>query len=181
MKKISLIFKEVSENRIKNTLKSSEAVFVIKYSGVSSPDLCSLRQSLKRSNASMFVVKNSVARRALKDSGLDLLIKNVEGPCSLVFVKEEPVIVSQVLCNFVKEHEQLKLEGGTLKDKILERKDIESMSKLPSKGALRAQLVGVLNSPISGLVITLSQVLAKFVYCLDQIKGKKSTGGTPRA
>ncbi|MCX5699957.1 MAG: 50S ribosomal protein L10 [Candidatus Omnitrophica bacterium] len=175
MKKIGLIVKEFSENRIKDTLKKSDAVFVVKYSGVSSPDLCSLRQSLKTKSASLFVVKNSVARRALKNSGLELLVKNIEGPCGLIFVKDEPVAASQILCNFTKDHDKLKLEGGSLKDKIIERKDIESMSKLPSKEVLRAQVVGVLNSPISGLVITLNQVLAKFVICIDQIKNKKTS------
>jgi len=173
MKKIGLIFKETSENRIKSTLKDSDAVFIVKYSGVSSPDLCSLRLTLKGSRASLFVVKNSVARRALKDSSLEPLLKNIDGPCGLVFIKDEPVAASRVLCNFTKEHEQLKLEGGTLKDKIIEKKDIEHMSKLPSKEVLRAQVVGALNSPISGLVITLNQVLAKFVICLDQIRQNK--------
>lgn len=173
MKKISLIFKEASENRIKNTLKESDGVFIVKYLGVSSPDLCSLRQTLRASRASLFVVKNSVARRALKDSGLELLIKNIEGPCGLIFVKDEPVAVSQVLCNFTKEHEKLKLEGGSLNSKIIEGKDIESMSKLPSKEVLRAQVVGALNSPISGLVLTLNQLLVKFVICIDQIRQNK--------
>ena len=173
MKKLGLVFKEVSENRIKETLKKSDALFIVKYSGVSSPDLCSLRQTLKGSCASLFVVKNSVARRALKDSGLELLVKNIEGPCGLVFIKDEPVAVSRALCNFAKEHEKLKLEGGSLKDKVLERKDIEAMSKLPSKEILRSQVVMTLNSPISGLVITLNQILAKFVYCIDQIRQNK--------
>ncbi len=175
MKKIGLVFKEVSENRIKSTLKDSDAVFIIKYSGVASPDLCTLRQTLKGSKASLFVVKNSVARRALKDSGLEVLVKNIEGPCGMVFIKEEPVAVSKSLFEFVKEHEQLKIEGGSLKDKVLERSDIEAMSKLASKEVLRAQVVMTLNSPISGIVITLNQILAKFVYCIDQIKQKKES------
>jgi large subunit ribosomal protein L10 len=175
MKKLGLVFKEISENRIKDTLKKSDAVFIVKYSGVASPDLCSLRQTLRGSKSALFVVKNSVARRALTDSGLEALVKSIEGPCGLIFVKDEPVMVSQVLCNFVKEHEQLKLEGGSLNNKVLERKDIEAMSKLPSKEILRAQVVMTLNSPISGLVITLNQVLAKFVYCIDQIKNKKAS------
>jgi len=173
MKKLGLIFKEASENRIKNTLKGSEAVFIVKYSGVKSPDLCSLRQTLKGGHASLFVVKNSVARRAFKDSTLEPLIKNIDGPCGLIFIKDEPVATSQALCNFSREHEQLKLEGGFLKDKIIQKSDIEYMSKLPAKEVLRAQVVGALNSPISGLVITLNQVLAKFVICLDQIRQKK--------
>lgn len=174
MKKIGLIVKEASESRIKTNLKDSGTVFIIKYSGVSSPDLCSLRMTLKGASASLFVVKNSVARRAFKNSTLEPLIKNIDGPCGLVFVKDEPVAVSKALCDFTKEHEKLKLEGGALNDKIIEKKDIEQMSKLPSKEVLRAQVVCALNSPISGLVITLNQVLAKFVICLDQIKQKKT-------
>jgi large subunit ribosomal protein L10 len=175
MKKIGLVFKEASESRIKNTLKESDAVFIVRYSGVKSPDLCSLRMTLKAGRASLFVVKNSVARRAFKDSVLEPLTKNIDGPCGLIFIKDEPVATSQALCNFVKEHEQLKLEGGFLHDRIIEKSDIEHMSKLPSKEILRAQVVGALNSPISGIVITLNQILVKFVICLDQIKQKKTS------
>lgn len=175
MKKLGLLFKETSEKYIKNRLKESNALLVIKYSGLSGPDLTSLRQNLKKSEAALFVVKNSVARRALTDAGLEILVKTIEGPCGLVFVKEEPVAPSRILCNFLKEHEQLKLEGGFLKDKFLEKKDIESMARLPSKEVLRLKVVMALNSPISGLVITLNRVLRKFVVCLEQIKQKKTS------
>jgi large subunit ribosomal protein L10 len=174
MKKIGLLFKETSGNRIRNTLRDSNAVFIVKYSGLSAPDLSLLRKSLKSSNASLFVVKNSIARLAFKDAGLEAVLKSIEGPCGLVFAKEEPVGTSKVLCNFLKGHEQLKLEGGFLKDKVIEKKDIESMARLPSREVLRAQVVMTLNSPISGLVITLNQILAKFVYCIEQIKQKKT-------
>jgi len=173
MKKFGLIFKETSENRIKDTLKDSNALFIVKYSGLSGPALNTLRLSLRGSNASLFVVKNSVARRALKSVGQEGLISSIEGPCGLIFVRDEPVGASKVLCNFLKEHEPLKLERGLIKDKVIEKKDIESMAKLPSKEVLRAQVVCTLNSPISGLAIVLNQVLAKFVICLDQIKQKK--------
>ena len=176
MKKLGLLFKETSENRIKNTLKDCNAVFIVKYSGVSSPDLSSLRLSLRTTNAELFVVKNSVARRALKGAGLESIVKGIEGPCGLVFVKDEPVAASKNLCNFSKDHEALKLEGGSMQEKTLEKKDIEAMSKLPSRKVLLAQVVGALNAPISGFVIVLNQVLAKFVICLDQIKQKKEKG-----
>jgi large subunit ribosomal protein L10 len=103
------------------------------------------------------------------------MVKGIEGPCGLVFVKEEPVGASKVLCNFIKDHEKLQVEGGYLQDKILEKKDIEAMSRLPSKETLRAQVVCALNSPIAGIVTTLNQLLVKFVICLDQIKQKKTS------
>jgi len=135
--------------------------------------LSTLRQNLKDSNATLFVVKNSIACRALASIGREALVKMIEGPCGMVFVKDEPVAISKVLCKFSKEHQQLKLEGGLLNDKLLEVKDIESMSKLPSKQGLRAQVVMTLNAPISGLIFSLNQVLAKLVYCLEAIRQKK--------
>lgn len=175
MKKIGLIVKEASESRIKDNLKSASAFFIIKYSGLSSPDLTSLRQSLKGAGANMFVAKNNVARRAFKASGLESVIQAIEGPCGLVFVKEEPVAVTKVLCTFSKDHDKLKLEAGYLEDKVLTQKDIETLAKLPSKEALRAMVVCALNAPILKFAMVLNQTLKKFVYCLDQIKQKKAS------
>jgi large subunit ribosomal protein L10 len=173
MKKISLIVKEASENRIKKSRTQASAFFLVRYTGLSSPDLTSLRQSLKTAKAELFVAKNSVARRALKDTGVDSIIKAIEGPCGLVFVKDEPIDATKVLCNFSKDHEKLQLAGGCLDDKILEKKDIEAIARLPGKDVLRAQVVMTLNSPISKFVMVLSGTLKKLVICLDQIKQKK--------
>ena len=173
MKKLGALFRETLEDNIKKELKGSDSVFIIKYSKLSSPDMTVLRQTLRGANASLFVAKNSVARRALKDSKLEDLIKFVEGPCGLVFAKGEPADATRALYNFYREHEQLKLECGFLEDKILNTKDIETLAKLPGKEVLRAQVVMILNSPIVGLVYVLKQTLRKFVYCLDQIKSKK--------
>ncbi|MFA4993094.1 MAG: 50S ribosomal protein L10 [Candidatus Omnitrophota bacterium] len=174
MKKIGLLVKEVSENRIKSSFKSSKGMIVVKYSGVASPDMSGLRKTLKAGGSDLFVVKNSVARRAMKELGLTDLIKYIESPCGLIFFKDEPVDISKILCAFRKDHEKLILEGGMLQEKLLTSKDIETMSKLPSKEILRAQVVGALNGPIVKLVVVLNQTLKKFVYCLDQIREKKS-------
>jgi len=173
MKKMGLLFRETLENRLKKYLKDSESFFVIKYSKLSSPDITALRQSLKVVKATLFVTKNSVARRALKGSGLEDLVKFVEGPCGLVFAEKEPVDTSKVLYGFSKNHENLKLEGGFLDDKILQTEDIEELARLANKETLRFQTVVALKSPITGFVFVLKQTLNKFVYCLEQIKNKK--------
>ena len=174
MKKLGLLVKEISGNRIKENVKQSGVFFIVKYSGLSSPDLSSLRQSLRGEKASLFVVRNNVAKRTLKDLGHESLLDTINGPCGIIFVGDEPVNVSRLLCNFSKDHESLKLEGGVLMDKLITRKDIEALAKLPSKEVLRAQAVMALKSPITGLVMVLNQTLRKFVVCLEQIKNKKS-------
>ncbi|PIP20278.1 MAG: 50S ribosomal protein L10 [Candidatus Omnitrophica bacterium CG23_combo_of_CG06-09_8_20_14_all_40_11] len=173
MKKLGSLFRETLENNIKKQLKESDSIFIIRYSKLSSPDLTTLRQSLRGTNATLFVAKNSITRRALADAKLEDLIKFVEGPCGLVFAKGEAVDATRALYNFYRKHEQLKLECGLLKDRFLDKKDIETLACLPGKEVLRAQFVMTLNSPISGFVRVLKQTLTKFVYCLDQIKNKK--------
>ncbi len=173
MKKIGLIFKETQKDLIRNNIKESGIFLVVKYSGLSSPDLTSLRQTLKKVRANMFVVKNTVARRALKEAGFESIIKSIEGPCGLIFVQDEPVSASKVLYNFAKDREALKLEGGVINNRIIDRKEIEMLAKLPSKEVLRAQVVGGLKSPITRIVLVLNGNLRKLVICLDQIRQKR--------
>ncbi len=175
MKKIGVIIRETAEKDITKGLKDSGSFFVVRYSGLSSPDMTALRQVLRDTRSRMFVVKNTVARRALKGSGLEPVIKSIEGPCGLIFVQDEPVDASKALVTFAKAHDKLVLAAGFMQDKVLEKTEIEALAKLPSKDMLRAQTVGALKAPITGFVMVLNQTLKKFVYCLDQIKQKKSS------
>ena len=172
MKKLSAIFKEASETRIKKGLKDSEAFFVVKYSKLSGPDLNTLRKSLRLIDSEMLVVRNNTARRALAGQN-EALLNFVQGPCGFVFSKKEPVEASKVLFNFTKDHVNLILEGGLLKDKLLSSKDIEALAKLPSREVLLAKAVMAIKSPITGFVFVLKGNLRKLVYCLEQIKQKK--------
>jgi large subunit ribosomal protein L10 len=173
MKKLSTIFKESSEKRIRESFKNAQAMFVVRYSKLTGLDLNNLRKSLRGIDSELFVVRNAIARRAIKDFNSEGLTKLVEGPCGFVFSKKEPVETSKVLFNFTKDHENLKLEGGLLDDRLISGKDIEALAKLPSRQVLLTQAVVAMKSPITGLVMVLKGNLRKLVYCLEQIKNKK--------
>ncbi len=172
MKKLSTVFKEASENRIKKGFKESEAMFLVKYSKLSGPDLNALRKSLRVIDSEMFVVKNNTAKRALAGQN-EALLSLIQGPCGFVFSKKEPVEASKVLFNFTKDHANLILEGGLLNDKLLNSKDIEALAKLPSREVLLTKAVMAIKSPITGLVFVLKGNLRKLVFCLEQVKQKK--------
>lgn len=172
MKKLGVIFKEASETRIKKNVKESNNLFIVKYSGLSGPELNALRLSLRDAKSELFVVKNTIARRALKDLGKESLSSNVEGPCGFVFAPE-PLSVSKVLYNFSKDHAELKLEGGILADAIIGGDQIVSLAKLPSREVLLGRAFGAMKSPITGLVMVLKGNLRKLVYALDQVRQKK--------
>jgi len=172
MKKLGVLFKEASESRIKKNIKDTGSFFIVKYSGLSGPELNQLRLSLRDSKSELFVVKNTIARRVLKDTGKDSLSKLVDGPCGFVFASE-PVGTSKVLFTFAKEHADLKLEGGMLDANVIDAAQIGVLAKLPSREVLLGQAVGALKSPITGLVMVLKGNLRKLVYALDAVRAKK--------
>ncbi|MFH0828125.1 MAG: 50S ribosomal protein L10 [Candidatus Omnitrophota bacterium] len=176
MKKLSAVFKEASENRIKKSIKESEAFFVIKYSKLSGPNLNALRKSLRGLDSEMFVVRNNTVKRAFKEGGNEDLSNLIQGACGLVFVKKDTVETSKVLFNLAKGNENIKLEGGLFNNKVISSKDIEVLAKLPPRQVLLTKTVIAIKSPITGFVFVLKGNLRKFVYCLEQIKQKKSNG-----
>jgi len=173
MRKLGLLVKEVSSQTIRKNIQETNSVFIIKYLGMSSSGMSDLRKSLSGVNASLFVVRNKIAMRALKDLGREDLNTMIDGPCGFVFFKDEPVSVSKVLWDFFKTHEQLKIEGGLLQNVVLDSKSLEALSKLPSKEVLRAQVVSGIKAPITSFVMVLGNTLRKLVICLDQVKQKK--------
>jgi large subunit ribosomal protein L10 len=173
MKKIGVLFKEASATRIKKNIKDNGSFFIVKYSGLSGPELNALRLSLRGAKSELFVVKNTIARRALKDVGREELSGAVDGPCGFVFAPE-PVGTSKVLYNFSKEHDELKLEGGVLNDGVIDRQQIVSLAKLPSREVLLAQAFCAMKSPITGFVTVLKGNLRKLVYALEQVRQKKN-------
>ncbi len=176
MKKLSVLFKEASESRIKKGIQESEGLFIVKYSKLSGLDLNIIRKSLRAVNSEMFVVKNNIAKRALKETKNEAILELVQGACSFVFSKKDPVEASKVLFNFAKDHENLKLEGGLLKDRLINSKDIEALAKLPSREVLLTKTLVAMKSPITGIVFVLKGNLRKLVFCLEQIKQKKPNG-----
>ncbi|MFA5089511.1 MAG: 50S ribosomal protein L10 [Candidatus Omnitrophota bacterium] len=173
MEKLGVLYKKKLHDDVKNNIENSAGFFIIRYPKVSSADLCSLRQALKPAGGRIFVVKNSITRRVLKERGLDELAKSVDQPCGILFIKDDPIIISKALYDFSKGHDQFKFEGGFLDDKVVSSKDIETLSKLPAKEVLRAQAVMAIKSPLSGIVGVLNAALRKFVYCLEQVKNTK--------
>lgn len=97
----------------------------------------------------------------------------LQGPCGLVFIKDDPIATSKVIYNFAKEHQSLKIEGGILKNRILSKSDITTLANLTSKEMLYTKIAVSIKSPVCGFVCVLSNTLKKLVMVLEQIKNKK--------
>ena len=176
MIKVGSFFRQAVVSKLKNALSKSESIFVLGYSGLTSNQMVDLRNSLRQNQSQLLVAKNSLMHRALKDSDIDGLNSLITGPTAMVFGRQDIADTAKVLTKFVKANQSLVLKGAFSHQRILNNKDIEVLSKLPSKELLRAQLVMTLKSPLAGLIFTLKGNLNKLVVVLNQIKEKKGEG-----
>src|SRR5262249_13403553 len=113
------------------------------------------------------VVKNRLAKLAVKDSGLAPLGTHLTGPTGLVLTKHDPVGVAKALSTFVRTNPQLSIKVGLVDGKVLQPGELRALADLPSKDPLRAQIVGAIQGPLGQLVTLLTAPQAELVRVLE--------------
>jgi large subunit ribosomal protein L10 len=164
---------------IADQLKGSEAVFAVDYRGISVPQAAELRVRLRDADATFRVVKNTLTERAADDAGTDTLKALLEGPTALTFVHGDAALAAKAIATFARETNTLAFKGGLLSGETLEPDQITAISRLPARDVLYAQLVGVVASPVTGLVRGLNALIAGLAIQLGQIAEKKESGEIP--
>ncbi len=135
-------------------LKEKEFLLVAHYKGLTVSEISSLRKKVKSSNSIFKVAKNTLAKRALKDTNFENLDKFFVGPTSVAY-SDDPVSTSKAIVDFAKENENLKILGASMSGKELSLNEIKQLASLPSMETLRAKIVGLLSANQRGIVTTL--------------------------
>ena len=152
---------------LKERFAGVQTAVLTEYRGLTVRQLSDLRKQLKGASAEYKVVKNRLARIAIKDSALDGLGKHLTGPTGVAYTRPDPVSVAKALQAFVKNNPALTIKVGVVEGKVLEAAALKSLADLPSKEALRAQLVGALQGPLSQLVTLLTAVQGQLVRVIE--------------
>ena len=152
---------------LKERFAGVQTAVLTEYRGLTVRQLSDLRKQLKGASAEYKVVKNRLARIAIKDSALDGLGKHLTGPTGVAYTRHDPVSVAKALQAFVKSNPALTIKVGVVEGKVLEAAALKSLADLPSKEALRAQLVGALQGPLSQLVTLLTAVQGQLVRVIE--------------
>lgn len=167
--------KEKSVSELKEKFERTESIVLTDYHGISVPQMQELKNDLKPLNAEFTVAKNTLVSRASKEANKELPEENLTGPTAILFSFNDPIEPIKKLAEFIKKYELPVIKSGLFEGKLLTKDGIIELSKIPSKNELYAQVVGSLNSPISGLVNVLGGNMRNLVYVLNSIK--KSKGG----
>ena len=163
---------------IATAIKESEAVFAVDYRGISVPQAAELRTKLIEAGARFSVVKNTLTERAAGDAGVDSLKEYLEGPTAFTFVAADGdvALAAKALSQFRRANDVLEFKGGVMGGEVLSIEQIEAIAKLPAVEVLHGQMVGVLASPITGLVRGLNQLIAGLAIALGQIQAENKIG-----
>jgi large subunit ribosomal protein L10 len=155
---------------LKTRLSGVKTVMLAEYRGLTVQQLSDLRKQLRAVSAEYRIVKNRLARLAI---GPDLagLKRELRGPTGLVLASGDPVSVAKMLQTFARTNQALVVKAGVVDGQLLEPAGLRALADLPSREALRAQLVGTLQGPLTQLVGLLQAPQRDLVYVLEQ-RGK---------
>jgi len=160
-------------------INESQAVFAVDYRGISVPQVAELRSKLRESDATFKVVKNSLTERAADEVGAATLKELLEGPTALTFVRGDIATAAKTVADYGRATQLLPFKGGLMEGAAIDPEQIRSLSRLPSREVLYGQLVGVVASPIGGLVRSLGGLLGGLAVALGQVREKKESGEIP--
>ena len=160
-------------------IDESQAIFAVDYRGISVPQVAELRAKLRDADATFKVVKNSLTERAADQAGAATLKDFLTGPTALTFIRGDVATAAKAIADYSRATQLLPFKGGLMGGDLLDVDQLRALSRLPSREVLYGQLVGVVASPVSGLVRTLNALLGGLAVALGQVREKMESGEIP--
>ena len=164
---------------ITERFKEADATLLTEYRGLTVSDIAEVRGALRESGAEYKVMKNTLARIAVREVGLDELVEMLEGPTAVVFVKGDVVEAAKALDDAVKKYPVLVVKGGAMAGKVIDADQAKELAKLDSRETLLTKIAMLFNQPAQQTVNVFSALLRDLGSMLGQVVAKKESGELP--
>ena len=162
---LNLEQKQAVVSEVAAQLAKAQAVIVAEYRGLDVARVTQLRAKARKSGLYLRVLKNTLARRAVKGTPFEQLSDQMVGPL-MYGIASDPVAGAKVIAEFAKENELFVIRGGAMANSMMSDKDVKALALLPSREELLAKLMGTMQAPVAKLVRTMNEVPGKFVRTL---------------
>ncbi len=156
-------------DEIADQIRGAEAIFAVDYRGLSVAQAGELRAALRDADTRFRIVKNSLSERAADKAGALALKPMLMGPTALALVRGDAALAAKALGDAARRLRLLEFKGGVMNGIALSAEDVQSISRLPPRDVLTAQLVGTVAAPLTGLVRGLNALIAGLAIQLQAI------------
>jgi large subunit ribosomal protein L10 len=140
--------KEAVISEVTGLATKAQTLVIAEYRGITVADMTKLRTIARSNGVSLSVLKNTLARRAVAGSGFEVVSDQMTGPLIYGF-SEDAVAAARVVADFAKTNDKLVIRAGAFAGKALDVNGVKQLASIPSKEVLLAQLLGLMQSPIS--------------------------------
>ena len=168
--------KEVELQQLEAAFKGSDSAILVDYKGMNVPQVTELRRQLRTAKASYKVVKNTIAKRALKGTSFEVLEKFFEGTTAVAYTNTDPVALAKTLITFGKTAPTLIIKAAVVQRREVKPAEVAELAALPGKPELYARLLGVMQGPMVQMVTVLSAVPRNLMNVLAAAEKKRSEG-----
>lgn len=168
-------YKNEKIQEIKKSIENAKVAIVTDYRGYTVSEITDLRRQLQKESADYTVVKNTLAKIAIKGTPFESLESYLQGPNAVAFGFGDQVAPAKVITQFIKKAKKGQIIGGVIDGKPLTPKEVQQLAELPSKEELIAKILGSLNSPASGLVMAMSGVARSLVIAMEEVRKQKES------
>jgi large subunit ribosomal protein L10 len=164
---------------IAEQIQESDAIFAVDYRGISVPQAAELRAKLRDADATFRIVKNTLTERAADQADNAALKEFLTGPTALTFVRGDAAMAAKALRDYGRQTETLAFKGGFMNGEALDASQVDSIARLPARDVLYGQFVGLVASPLTGLVRGLGSMIGGLAVALGEVRDKKASGELP--
>jgi large subunit ribosomal protein L10 len=163
--------KEQLVAELKGKIEGASAVYYTDFTGLNVKRMTDLRRRLRKANVEYVVIKNTLALRAVNESGL--VGARLRGPTGLVVAKD-PIAAAKVITDFAKENDQRPaVKGGVFEGKPIDKAQVAKLASLPSREQMLADLGAGLQSPMAAFVGALNGLLYMFAGAMDALRTQR--------
>ena len=150
-------------------IQGSAAGVLVDYKGITVAEDTALRAELRKNNVEYAVVKNTLLRFAVNNCGMNELDDLLNGTTSLAICQDDPVAPARVINDFAKKlNDKFEIKGGFMDGKVMSLPEVMALAEIPPLPVLRAQVLGTMLAPISGLACVLNQIAEKMGAPADE-------------